>query len=125
MGTSGGPANLTLKLNDALKEYYQRNTNLKLLPVNGDIQLEGTITGYEVLTVAPTSQDQSAQNRLTISVQVKFTNTKEEDKDFEQTFSFYNDFPGNQSLSQNETRLIDKIYEQIVQDIFNKTAADW
>ena len=125
MATAGGPANLPLKLNENLKEYYQRNTSLKLLPSNGDVQLEGSIVGYEVSPVAPTSQDQSAFNRLTMTVQVKFTNTKEEDKDFEQSFSFYQDFPANQTLNQNETRLIEKILEQIVQDIFNKSAADW
>ena len=125
MATAGGPANLPLKLNENLKEYYQRNTSLKLLPSNGDVQLEGSIVGYEVSPVAPTSQDQSAFNRLTMTVQVKFTNTKEEDKDFEQSFSFYQDFPANQTLNQNEARLIEKILEQIVQDIFNKTAADW
>lgn len=125
MSTAGGPANLPLKLNENLKEYYQRNTSLKLLPTNGDVQLEGSITGYDVTPVAPTSTDQSAFNRLTITVQVKYTNNKEEDKDFEQSFSFYQDYPQGQTLSQNESKLIPKILDQIVQDIFNKSAADW
>ncbi len=125
MSTAGGPANLSLKLNEALKEYYQRNSKLKLLPQNGDVQLEGSITGYEVTPAAPTSQDQAAFNRLTMTVEVKFTNTKEEDKDFEQSFSFYQDFPANQTVTQNESKLVPKLLEQIVQDIFNKTAGDW
>lgn len=125
MATAGGPANLALQFNEKMKEYYQRNTNLALLPNNGDLQLEGSIVGYEVTPAAPTSNDQAALNRLTISIQVKFTNNKDEEKNFDQSFSFFKDFPQNQTLSQVESRLIPQILDQIVQDIFNKSAGDW
>ena len=125
MNAAGGPANLPTQFNEKMKEYYQRNTNLKLLPTNGDLQLEGSISGYEVTPVAPTSQDQAAVTRLTITVQVKFSNIKDETKNFDQNFSFFKDFPQGQTLSQNEKRLIDAIFDQIVQDIFNKSAGDW
>jgi hypothetical protein len=108
-----------------MKEYYQRNTNLALLPSNGDLQLEGSITGYEVTPVAPNANDQAALNRLTITIQVKFTHNKDEEKNFDQSFTFFKDFPQNQTLSQVESRLIPQILDQLVQDIFNKTAGDW
>ncbi len=123
--TAGGPANLPLTLNEKLKEYYQRYTNLKVLPANGDMMLEGGITGYDLLAVAPTAQDQAGINRLQITVQVRFVNAKDETKNFDQAFSFYQDFPQNQTLTQNESRLVPKILDQIVLDVFNKTAADW
>lgn len=125
LATAGGPANLPLTLNEKLKEYYQRYTNLKVIPNNGDIVLEGNITGYELVAVAPTAQDQAAVNRLQITVLARFYNNKDETKNFEQSFSFYQDFPQGQTLSQNESRLVPKILDQIVLDIFNKTAADW
>lgn len=125
MATAGGPSNLALQFNEKMKEYYQRNTNLALLPSNGDLQLEGNISGYEVIPAAPTANDQAALNRLTITIQVKFTNNKDEEKNFDQSFSFFKDFPQNQTLSQVESRLIPQILDQLVQDIFNKTAGDW
>lgn len=125
MSTAGGPANMALQFNEKMKEYYQRNTSLALLPSNGDMQLEGTITGYEVTPTAPTANDQAAFNRLTITIQVKFTNNKDEEKNFDQSFSFFKDFPQSQTLSQVESRLIPTILDQIVQDIFNKSAGDW
>ncbi len=125
LATAGGPANLPLTFNEKLKEYYQRYTNLKVVPANGDILLEGNITGYELVAVAPTAQDQAAVNRLQITVLVRFYNNKDETKNFEQAFSFYQDFPQGQTLSQNESRLVPKILDQIVLDIFSKTAADW
>ncbi|WP_077920139.1 LPS assembly lipoprotein LptE [Spirosoma sordidisoli] len=125
LATAGGPANLPLTFNEKLKEYYQRYTNLKVLPSNGDLVLEGNITGYDLLAVAPTASDQAGVNRLQITVLARFYNNKDESKNFEQSFSFYQDFPQNQTLSQNESRLVPKILDQIVLDIFNKTAADW
>lgn len=125
MSTAGGPANMALQFNEKMKEYYQRNTSLALLPSNGDMQLEGTITGYEVTPTAPTANDQAALNRLTITIQVKFTNNKDEEKNFDQSFSFFKDFSQSQTLSQVESRLIPTILDQIVQDIFNKSAGDW
>jgi len=125
MATSGGPANLTLQFNEKMKEYYQRNTNLALLPSNGDLQVEGSITGYEVSPVAPTANDQAALNRLTVTIQVKFINNKDEEKNFDQSFSFFKDFPQSQTINQVESRLIPPILDQIVQDIFNKSAGDW
>lgn len=123
--TAGGPTNLALNFNERLKEYYQRYTNLKVVPNNGDLVLDGTITNYDLLAVAPTASDQAGLNRLQITVQARFVNNKDETKNFEQSFSFYQDFPQNQTLTQNEARLVPKILDQLVLDIFNKTAADW
>ncbi|GAA4403711.1 hypothetical protein GCM10023187_20040 [Nibrella viscosa] len=125
MQTAGGPANLAINLNERLKEYYQRYTSLKVVPSGGDLVLEGSITGYDLLAIAPTAQDQAGLNRLQITVQARFVNSKDESKNFDQSFSFYQDFPQNQTLDQNESRLVPKILDQIVLDIFNKTAADW
>ena len=75
--------------------------------------------------VAPTATDQAALNRLQITIQVRFTNVKDDTKSFDQAFSFFKDFPQNQTLSQNEGQLVPLILDQLVLDVFNKTAADW
>ncbi|MBA4853265.1 LptE family protein [Emticicia sp. BO119] len=125
MNTAGGPANLTLNFTEKLKEYYQRNTSLKLKPNDGDLFLEGSITGYELTPVAATASDKAALNRLTIRVEVRFVNTKNEDESFEKEFSFYQDFPQEQTLAQVEGSLVPKILDQLVLNIFNDTAAQW
>jgi hypothetical protein len=124
-GVAGGPANLPLQVNEKLKEYFQRNTSLTLLPSSGDLILEGTLTGYDVTPQAPTANDQAGFNRLNVTVQIRYTNNKDETKNFDQPFSFYADFPQEQTLNQNEARLLPIILDQIVQNVFNKSAADW
>ncbi len=125
MATAGGPPDLTLKFNENLKEYYQRNTNLKLLPANGDLYLAGAITRYEMTPLATTAGDKAALNRLTVAVEVTFQNTKNENDSFEKEFSFYQDFSQEQSLTDVEPSLVPKILEQLVLNIFNDTAAQW
>jgi hypothetical protein len=125
MGTAGGPSDLPQRLTEELKEYFQRNTSLISQPGGGDLVLEGSITGYDVLAAAPTANDQAGLNRLNVTVQVRYTNAKDETKNFDQSFTYYADFPQDQTLNQNEARLLPTIRENIVQQIFNKSAADW
>jgi hypothetical protein len=125
METAGGPSNLILSINEKLKEYFQRNSTLKITSQNPDLQIEGTIVGYDLTPQAPTSDDKAGLNRLTLRVQFQLTNRLDETKNFDQEFSFYQDFPQNQTLSQVEKTLIPKLTDQIILDLFNKIAGDW
>jgi Lipopolysaccharide-assembly len=125
MATAGGPSNMAFSFNEKLKEYYQRNTSLKYKSLDGDIQLEGSIITYELTPVSATAGDKAAVNRLTITVEVRFSNKKVEEENFEKEFTFYQDFPQEQSLTQVEPALVPKILDQLVLNIFNATAASW
>ncbi len=125
METAGGPANLSLEINEKLKEYFQRNTSLKITNKNPDLQIEGSIIGYELTPQAPTGDDKAGLNRLTLTIQFRLLNRLDEDKNFEQEFSFYQDFPQNQTLPQVEKEIIPKLVDQIILDLFNKIAGDW
>ena len=125
MGTAGGPANMSALFTEKLKNYYTQNSNLKLKPTDSDLILESTIVGYDVTPVSATSGDKAASNRLTIRVEVRFTNNKKEDDNFEKEFSFYKDFPQEQTLADVQASFVPKILDQIVQDMFNATAAQW
>lgn len=109
-----------------LQDLLLNQTSLDLVNNNGDLVYEGEITQYYIAPITATSQSTAAQNRLTISVNVRFYNTQNEDKDFEQRFSFYYDYPGGTQLTGS--RLDDAvavIFERITQDIFNKSLANW
>jgi hypothetical protein len=125
MGTAGGPADLTQKFTEKLKEYYQRNTNLKRKTAEGDLILDGTIVGYEIGAAAQTSSDKANLNRLTIRVEVRFKNNKYDKESFEKEFTFFQDYSAEQTLIQAERTIVPKILDQLVLDIFNKTAANW
>jgi hypothetical protein len=127
---AAGPANLAIQFTEKIKEFYQRNTRLALVNDNGDLLLEGTIVKYTVEPVAPVAgsgdfQQVAGQQRLTITVKVQYTNSKDDTKDFDQDFTQFTDFGANVNLSQVEAGLINEIFNRIVLDIFNKSAGDW
>ncbi len=112
----------TIKLQDLLLN----QTSLDLVNSNGDLIFEGEIVEYYIAPITATSQSTAAQNRLTISINVRFYNTKEELKDFEQRFSFYYDYEGSTQLTGSQLDdAIDIVYERITQDIFNASLANW
>lgn len=130
--TGMGPATLSQQFTERLRDYYQRNTSLAIVETGGELLVEGSIVGYNTQPVAPiaSGNDQQADvagsTRLTIRVQVDFTNTLNEEEDFSRSFSFYDDFDARSSnLTAEEDQLIDTIFEQIIFDIFNATVANW
>lgn len=118
-------ANLSQTFTEALKDKFLSQTNLDLVTKNGDLQFEGSITGYNVTSVAIQGNETAALNRLTITVKVKFTNTKDSDLDYETNFSRYTDYESSQNLATIEDGLITDINDQLTQDIFNKAVSNW
>lgn len=116
---------LSQKFTDALRDKFTRETTLTLVDKNGDLQIEGSITGYRTSPVAIQGDETAALNRLTITVEVTFTNTKDESQDFKSSFSRFEDYPSTQNLNEVQETLIDQINEVLVQDIFDKAVVNW
>ncbi len=109
-----------------LQDLFLNQTNLTLVGSNGDLQFEGEITEYRVTPSANVSGSTAAQNRLTIAVKVRFYNNKDEEQNFEKTFSHYADFDANQGLSGAfEDGIVNVILERIFENIFNDAVANW
>jgi hypothetical protein len=112
----------TIKLQDLI----QNQTNLNLTTSGGELLFEGEITEYRITPMTATADQRAAQNRLTISVNVRYTNRKNEEDDFEKRFSFYDDFDGNAQLTGAQlSSSLDIIFDRITQDIFNEALAKW
>ena len=120
-----GPASLSQTFTEKLKEKFISQTNLAVTDKNGDLTFEGSITNYSVAPISIQANEVAANNRLTISVNVKFTNLKDEKQNFETTFTRYADYESSKNLATEESRLISEINEQLVDDIFNKAVINW
>lgn len=113
------------KFTEKLRDVLQSQTNLSLVPKNGDLQFSGYISDYVVSPVAIQGTDKPAQNRLTISVFVKYINPYDPSKSFEQTFTRYTDYDGTKNISEVESALLTEIYRQLTEDIFNRAFNNW
>ena len=116
---------LSQAITEKIKERFISQTSLRQVEKDGDLQFEGYISDYKASPVAIQGTQTAALNRLTISVLVKFTNTKDDKQNFETTFTRYADYDSQKSLSEEEATLIDEINRQLVDDIFNKSVSNW
>mgnify|MGYP001790731908 CR=1 FL=1 len=117
---------LSQRFTQDLQDLFTRQTNLTLTRNNGDLRFDGEITNYRITPMSATANQQAAQNRLTITVNVRYTNKLDEKDDFEKQFSFYSDFGATQQLSGGVLdAALTEILERITQDIFNASVAKW
>jgi len=116
---------LSSDFTEELKEKLIRQTSLREESETGDLVFEGQITGYEVRPMAVQKDDVAAQNRLTITVRVKYTNNKNHEEDFDKTFSSFEDFSSALSLNDVESSIVPEILDKLLEDIFNATIANW
>ena len=124
--SSLGNPTLSHEFTSALKDRIQSQTPLTIIDMqNGDYRLEGEITGYSINPVAIQGDETAAMNRLTITVNVRFTNTFDENQNFEQSFSRYVDYPSTQNFTSIESSLVQTINEALTEDIFNKAFVNW
>jgi Lipopolysaccharide-assembly len=109
-----------------LQNYIQNQTNLNLTNSNGDLRYEGEITEYRISPMASTSNDKAAQNRLNVTVNVRFSNKNKEKDDFEKKYTFYHDYPANSQLVGGVlSDALTDVFDRITQDIFNDSLAKW
>lgn len=116
---------LSNDLTEALKDKFRKLTRLDEVDMDGDLELVCEVTGYDVKATAITADEQAAQNRLTVTVKVEFSNRKYPEDDVSKSFSAYEDFDAMQSLDAVEGTLCETIIEKLVEDIFNATVAQW
>lgn len=118
--------NLSQRFTQDLRDLFTRQTNLSLVKSGGDLLFEGEITEYRITPLSATANQLAAQNRLTIVVNVRFTNALVEKDNFEKQFSFYSDFDANQNPKGAVLDgLLEVIFKEITQNIFNASVAKW
>lgn len=116
---------LSQQFTEGVKDIYVRQTRLSLVRDNGDLQLEGEITGYDLTPMAVKEDAYSSKTKLTITVKVRYTNRTNADEDFEQSFSAYREFDSNVMLQDVQDQLCSEIIEELSDQIYNSTVANW
>ena len=114
--------NFSLKLQNII----QNQTNLNFINSGGDLLYEGEITDYRISPFAGIAGDKAAQNRLDITINVRFTNKKNEKDNFEKKFTFFHNYGANEQLTGKIlTEALTDIFDNICQNIFNDSLAKW
>ena len=116
---------LSNDITEALKDKFRKMTNLEQVEMDGDLDVSGEVTGYEVRASAVTADEVAAQNRLTVTCKLKFVNKLHPEENVEQSFSAYSDYDSTNPLDAVEATLCEEIVEKLVEDMFNACVAQW
>lgn len=116
---------LSQDFTDAMRDKFVNQTKLELKEQNAELQIAGEIVDYHTTAVAIQGNEQAALNRLSISVNVRYVNTLNDDESFEQRFTGFEDYDASKSFSSVEDELVSIIMERLVQDVFNKALVNW
>lgn len=111
--------------NNQLKDQFANNTRLIQVKRNGDLKIEGEITQYAQRNKSVTAEGQSAQAELSMTVNVRFTNNANHKEDFEKQFTATSTFETTQSLNSVQEQLVTEMVEDLCDQIFNATVANW
>ena len=111
--------------NNELKDQFTRNTRLIQVKRNGDLKIEGEITRYDQRNKSVSSDGYSAQTELSMTVNVRFTNNKNHEEDFEQQFTAQQSFDSRLSLNSVQEDLVGQMVKDLCDQIFNATVANW
>jgi|YelNatPaOPRAMG01_1025707.scaffolds.fasta_scaffold00634_31 hypothetical protein len=116
---------LAQNFNDALQNIFAQRTRLQPVSRNGDLQIDGEITGYDLTPLAIQTSGLAGETRLTLTIKVHFVNTKNEKENFDTSFSASQTFSSSLMLNQVQDQLLEVMIKELVEDIYNQTVAKW
>jgi len=122
------PPTLALEFTERLKDKVRLESRLNLKNTDADIEFTGRVTDYRVIPVAPKPGELVSLNRLEVGVSVLFINNKADKKSWPspRAFRHFAEFDNSVDLlSVQDQLLLDVIYPQILEDIFNAAFNDW
>ena len=122
---TNSPSSLNQTITEGLKDLFLSQTNLDLTELEGDLSFSGQINKYQLSPMSIQANETAGQNRLTIDIKVKYTNSFDDKQNFESTFSRYRDFSSSQNLADVEIVLIEEITKELLEDVFNKAFVNW
>jgi len=116
---------LSNNLSEGIRDLYQRQTRLEVLQKGGDWELEGEIVGSDITQGAISADSYASESKLTIRVNVHFTNNIHPEESFDKTYSAYQTFDASRLLSDVQDELCATMITEIAENIYNDTVAKW
>lgn len=119
------PPDIGNTFSEEFKVYVRRQSRLSYTDTNPDVEFEGSVKSFQLTSIAPSANETTQLNRLTITIEVQYTDNQSDGNNWKNNFSFREDFGAEQNLADVQDQLIANIFEQLTQDVFNKAFGKW
>ncbi len=118
-------APLAVQFNQELRDMFIQQTRLQVINTGGDLDIDGEITGYNQYNESVDASGYASKVKVTLTVNVRYTNNTNHEEDFEQQFSAFQTYESTQLLTDVQDQLISVMIDDITEQIFNATVANW
>ncbi len=118
-------ASSALSISEALVDRVQRQSTLKLNRDKAELVFSGRVVGWLVQPINVQGDETASANRVTITVDVVYTNTIDESLSFQRKFSRFVDVPSSSDIFSIEDQIVTEIGELLSLDIFNASLGNW
>ena len=116
---------LSQEFTEALRDTYGKQTRLQLLKKGGDMNIEGEIIGYLLTPMAISADSYASETKLAMTINVRFSNNKNPEDDFEKHYTAYQTFDSSRMLTDVQDELMKVMITEITESIYNDTVAKW
>lgn len=122
----GAPGDINQRFSEALRAKIRNESRLSYNEQNPDIEFSGNIVRFTITPEAPQAGNTVALNKLEIAVAVDYVNNKDESKNWKaKQFTFFRTFGSDQDFISIQDGLIDEIFKQLMENIFNEAFTGW
>lgn len=118
------PPGFNEDFSESLADKVRNNTRLKIDNGNPDVTFTGAITQFTVRAEDPNSQTGTALNRLYLTMEVTYYNSKTEEEK-KKKYDEIEDFGAEQDFIDVQEDLLDQISERIIERVFNDSFTNW
>ncbi len=119
------PGAIDQTFSEALRTKIRNESRLRLVDIDPDIVFKGAVSRFQITSEAPQAGNTISFNKLTIGVDVEYVNSRNEDDNWKQSFSFFRDFESNADFQSLQDGFIAEIFRQITEDVFNRAFTNW
>lgn len=102
-----------------------RQTRLQEVDGPADLEMSGEITGYTLSPQSVGTDAYATETRLTITVRVRYTDSRNPSNNIDQSFSAFRQFSSSLMITDVQEDLCQQISEELVELIFNATLGNW
>ena len=118
-------ATSALSISESLVDRVQRQSTLKLVSGESELQFSGRVVDWLVQPINVQGDETASANRVTITVDVIYTNSLDESLSFQRKFSRFVDVPSSSDIFSIEDVIASEIGELLSLDIFNASLGNW
>ena len=118
-------ATSALSISESLVDRVQRQSTLKLVDGESELTFSGRVVDWLVQPINVQGDETASANRVTITVDVIYTNNLDESLSFQRKFSRFVDVPSSSDIFSIEDVIASEIGELLSLDIFNASLGNW